>query len=198
MANSQTEHYGLNQWAAEDPVLREEFNRDNAKVDAVLEECPCVRLASVKANAPIQQIEVDLSDIQLEAYSSYWLYIQLPAQVTTLAITVNKAIAYYSGSATTNSSFFEGTCLAQIEANEFGSFMAHLQFSISHQKGSAGYFLTSARTHFYYHASDRGGSHSRGICCLSDLTGVILYLSSVGDNTLLPVGTKAVLYGLKW
>ena len=33
MANSQTEHYGLNQWAAEDPVLREEFNRDNKTID---------------------------------------------------------------------------------------------------------------------------------------------------------------------
>ena len=36
MASNQTEHYGLNQWAAEDPVLREEFNRDNAKTDAAL------------------------------------------------------------------------------------------------------------------------------------------------------------------
>lgn len=33
MANPQTEHYGLNQWSPEDPVLREEFNRDNAQVD---------------------------------------------------------------------------------------------------------------------------------------------------------------------
>ena len=36
MASNQTEHYGLNQWAAEDNVLREEFNQDNAKIDAVL------------------------------------------------------------------------------------------------------------------------------------------------------------------
>ena len=36
MASSQTEHMQLNQWAAEDPVLREEFNKDNAKVDGVL------------------------------------------------------------------------------------------------------------------------------------------------------------------
>lgn len=33
MANAQTEHYGLNQWSPGDPVLREEFNQDNAKVD---------------------------------------------------------------------------------------------------------------------------------------------------------------------
>lgn len=36
MASSQTEHMQLNQWAAEDPVLREEFNRDNATLDATL------------------------------------------------------------------------------------------------------------------------------------------------------------------
>lgn len=36
MANAQTEHYDLNQWKPEDPVLREEFNGDNAKIDAAL------------------------------------------------------------------------------------------------------------------------------------------------------------------
>ena len=33
MASGQTSNYGLNQWAAEDPVLREDFNQDNAKID---------------------------------------------------------------------------------------------------------------------------------------------------------------------
>ena len=36
MASSQTTNYSLNQWTAEDPVLREEFNQDNAKIDAAL------------------------------------------------------------------------------------------------------------------------------------------------------------------
>lgn len=198
MANAQTEHYGLNQWSPGDPVLREEFNRDNANLDKTLECFPCVRLACAEITSAASQMELNLSNIKLTAYSGYKLFIQLPPQTATLEITINKATAYYSGSATTNSSFFESTCLAQIEATEFGSFMACLQFAISHQKGSAGYFLTTECTHFYYHASDRGGSHSRGICCLSELTGVILCFSSAGDNTLLPVGTKAVLYGLKW
>ena len=38
MANGQTDNYRLNQWSAEDPVLREEFNQDNAKVDGVLNQ----------------------------------------------------------------------------------------------------------------------------------------------------------------
>ena len=36
MASGQTEFYQLNQWQAEDQVLRTEFNQDNAKVDAAL------------------------------------------------------------------------------------------------------------------------------------------------------------------
>ena len=37
MASGQTSNYGLNQWAAEDPVLRTDFNQDNAKLDAALD-----------------------------------------------------------------------------------------------------------------------------------------------------------------
>ena len=36
MASGQTTNYKLNQWAAEDPVLRTDFNQDNAKIDAAL------------------------------------------------------------------------------------------------------------------------------------------------------------------
>ena len=36
MASGQTTNFGLNQWAAEDPVLRTDFNQDNAKLDAAL------------------------------------------------------------------------------------------------------------------------------------------------------------------
>ena len=31
-----TQHYQLNQWAADDQVLRTDFNADNAKIDAAL------------------------------------------------------------------------------------------------------------------------------------------------------------------
>ena len=36
MASNQTTNYKLNQWAAEDRVIREEFNSDNLKVDNAL------------------------------------------------------------------------------------------------------------------------------------------------------------------
>lgn len=48
MASGQTKVYGLNQWQAEDQVLREEFNADNAKVDQAL-----AQLTQIKGNCQI-------------------------------------------------------------------------------------------------------------------------------------------------
>lgn len=36
MSTNQTANYQLNQWTPEDQVLREEFNADNAKIDAAI------------------------------------------------------------------------------------------------------------------------------------------------------------------
>ena len=36
MSSSQTANFGLNQWAANDYVIREEFNEDNRKIDTEL------------------------------------------------------------------------------------------------------------------------------------------------------------------
>lgn len=37
MSTNQTANYQLNQWTSEDPVLREEFNADNRRLDGALE-----------------------------------------------------------------------------------------------------------------------------------------------------------------
>ena len=50
MASGQTSNYGLNQWAAEDPVLRTDFNQDNAKLDAALEATPNFAVGSYAGN----------------------------------------------------------------------------------------------------------------------------------------------------
>ena len=46
-----TEHYQLKQWYAADRVLREDFNRDNEKIDAAItalrSACPRNKLAEI-------------------------------------------------------------------------------------------------------------------------------------------------------
>ena len=69
MANAQTEHYGLNQWSPEDPVLREEFNQDNARIDTVLRESNrLVCLADIRVKVEQSSIVLDLTEISLEDY----------------------------------------------------------------------------------------------------------------------------------
>ena len=46
MASNQTANFGLNQWSAEDKVLREEFNADNQKIEAALGSIPKVATGS--------------------------------------------------------------------------------------------------------------------------------------------------------
>ena len=43
MASGQTQYYGLNQWEAQDQVLRTEFNGDNAKIDGALHRLESTR-----------------------------------------------------------------------------------------------------------------------------------------------------------
>ena len=54
MASGQTTNFGLNQWAAADNVARTEFNADNAKIDAGLEQMntmmPRIAVGSYEGN----------------------------------------------------------------------------------------------------------------------------------------------------
>ena len=58
MASNQTSNYGLNQWAATDKVLREEFNQDNAKIDTALAQEKAAREEAVAAEAQTRQAAI--------------------------------------------------------------------------------------------------------------------------------------------
>ena len=73
-----TEHYQLNQWDAADRVLREDFNRDNEKIDAAItalrSACPRNKLAEITTDTEATQIDTDLSAYDL-ASSGYRFYL---------------------------------------------------------------------------------------------------------------------------
>ena len=46
MSTNTTEHLGLSQWLPTDPVLREDFNRDNAALDAACAAIPLMAVGS--------------------------------------------------------------------------------------------------------------------------------------------------------
>ena len=80
MATNKTEHYGLNQWVKSDEVLMEDFNEDNAKIEAAFQQVE-IDLAALDSRKlewePIKtviceeataQFDFDVSDIDWGAY----------------------------------------------------------------------------------------------------------------------------------
>ncbi len=67
-----TQHYGLCQWDAEDRILREDFNSDNQKIDETMAALKAgnyfEKLADVTTTQSCQQLDVDLSEVDLTQY----------------------------------------------------------------------------------------------------------------------------------
>lgn len=100
-ASSTTANYGLSQWAEGDRILREDFNHDNAAIDAALhtqaaqtaaavkaveEKISLVRLFQTTLTSATASLSIDLSAIDLSQYIELELCVN---SVTTSASTEN-------------------------------------------------------------------------------------------------------------
>ena len=75
MATNYTEHYQLNQWEAEDKVLRTDFNADNLKIDGALKAlagqvASLDNAVSQKANASALTTEVNTRTAEISAVNA--------------------------------------------------------------------------------------------------------------------------------
>lgn len=85
MASGQTENYGLNQWAAEDAVLREEFNRDNAKLDMAIENAArWHKLIDLTLEKDTNPLSLDLRQHNLSSYHMLMLSVQFRTTLSTM------------------------------------------------------------------------------------------------------------------
>ena len=77
---NQTANYQLNQWDPGDRILREEFNRDNARIDAAIARleaaCPYRTIKSVTMTETAVQVDIDVSDINWPEYVQVWMFIR--------------------------------------------------------------------------------------------------------------------------
>ena len=74
---AETTNIGLHQWAAEDPVLRTDFNADFAKIDRAVGAIPLTKLKEVVTTQDAQQLDVDVSDIDFDLYDEVIVYAEL-------------------------------------------------------------------------------------------------------------------------
>ena len=89
----QTANYQLSQWDAEDRILREDFNRDNEKIDQALKELqqtlPYVKLLDVTTEAEAQQVDLDVSQIDFSPYRRFELEAEITTDGKTMRVLVN-------------------------------------------------------------------------------------------------------------
>ena len=99
MSTNQTANYHLNQWAPEDPVLREEFNADNCKLDGALAELkkviPVVKLGEWVVPETTNQFQMDLGDIHPGDYARLRFSIQGTDWSGTAGLRLNGVSAGY-------------------------------------------------------------------------------------------------------
>ena len=83
---TRTENYQLNQWEPTDKISREDFNADNAKIDAAIKRAHSVEtLFDVTLQETATALELDLSDIDLTQYTYVDLFVSLKGDAWELA-----------------------------------------------------------------------------------------------------------------
>ena len=78
-----TQNFQLNQWEKTDRIMMEDFNSDNARLEAALnaiwETFPLVKLVSLTLPTETTHTELDLSSIDLTDYRLLQLYVRFPS-----------------------------------------------------------------------------------------------------------------------
>lgn len=138
MASGQTEHYGLNQWAAEDAVLREAFNRDNAKTDMAINtnvsNTILVRLTEAVIGQDCEQVDLELPDRDLLQFSQIGLLIYAQTSGYSIYLRLNgQEQAIYQTLSTSNSTQAKSSYLIRTPA---GSYISAQGFLTPFAEGS--------------------------------------------------------------
>ena len=88
-----TEHYQLNQWEPTDRVLREDFNEDNRKIEAALQQVNnsnfYVEIAKTTLSKPAKEIKLDVSSINFLQYCKIELFVSCPEEENGFTLQVN-------------------------------------------------------------------------------------------------------------
>lgn len=184
-----TQAYQLNQWDEDDRIMREDFNADNAKIDAAITEVraenPYRLIRSVTTTAEAGQIDVDVSDIDFTKYLKIELFFHSPDYGNSLMLRINNisSESYAYG-------FIGGQGGA---ATQYDTQMAYFY---QNGRGILAFYTPTriepvmCATSTYYNGNYSGLQHAAP-CTWAELK----TLNLIGGDKI-PVGTVIKLYGV--
>ena len=194
MASNYTEHYGLCQWEATDQVLREEFNADNAKLDAALSQMPYVKIASLKTQQDTEQFSMDVSQINFEDYLRVDLFfLRMPQQNKSVSLRLNGISDGHCLVGSGNGGTSSGASFSPNLAS-FGS--------ASDPNGWLSFFTPQPFSYvgcvfFFCYANTYGGSWCTSAVASKMVTWESLNSFDFVCDSSIPAGTEVVLCGIK-
>ena len=184
-----TANYELNQWDPGDRILREEFNGDNARIDAALAGMPYVKLVDVTTDVAANQVDIDVSKIDFGSFAKIELCIE-SWNCGYLSLRVNGLIVYTQQQTSGSASGFESTTNALAGFMlENGTPAAILLFNTP---------LPEAYIHcvsFQAASSSYTGYHRVSTCKWKELH--TLNVVATGAGMTIPTGTRILLYGVR-
>ena len=93
-STNKTTHLNLNQWIGTDPVLRSDFNVDNVKLDAAINDRALLRLEHGTLDAAASTIEIDLLSHDLSLYGELQVHLWPKTSASaTVTLKVNNGTA---------------------------------------------------------------------------------------------------------
>ena len=182
-----TKNYQLNQWDAADRVLREDFNRDNEKIDSALAAVPYAKIKEVLVHTPTAAVDLDVSDVDFSRYLKIELFLQCPEYRDSISVQVNHLTnGYCYGGTSGGSSGNTNTTGALASFRQYG--YGVLLFYTPHPQGQVGCVTITSN----------GSNSFSGEQRIASITWEELHSFNFSVyQTTFPVGTQIALFGVK-
>ena len=182
-----TQNYQLNQWEASDRVLREDFNRDNQKIDAVIAAVPYIKIKELTVDTAAATVNLDVSDVDFSHYLKVELFLQCPEYRDSISVQVNHLNSGYAYGATSGGgSGSTNTTSALASFRQYG--YGVLLFYTPHLQGKVGCVTITSN----------GANSFSGEQRIPPITWEELHSFNFSVyQTTFPVGTHIALSGVK-
>ena len=181
----QTSNYQLNQWDKTDRIQMEDFNADNAKIDAALAEVrganQYVKIKEMTVSSAASQVNFDVSDVDFTQYWTIELFCDAANPLYSISMRVNGFTSgyYYGGASGIGSGYDSPT-------TSMGALGGRVLFYTPITGAEVGCCCFSGRNNSF------SGMQYVAPCKWEELN-----TFNLSRNTVIPAGTKIALYGLK-
>lgn len=216
-SQSKTPNLQLNQWAASDPVVRTDFNADNARIDAAVGgiKIPVVKLMEVTTAQNAASVELNFAGVDLSEYRGMDIIInacgvQLGTNTNesyydSLCTRINKDTQYYSAMGDQIN-----LCQATLPRNVNTQYPPDL-FQIAHIRwsdimagrqllfGEGNYVSRNAGASAGYTAGTNAATVNKNLFSAENLNTVdfVIQPHTAGEAALLQAGAKFTVYGIR-